>query len=145
MICCIKMLNRGHHESTYAWLSIKERLLDKQTWYASQTYLTILQTNKTFVSENQNEGKTKVASIYRIPIIPWRRQDVFLNFQLVINGFAIMGSVISQSNQPPACIKRVPMQHISLISRSALTLRYRSLMTWCVEVNSFYMCIRAVY
>lgn len=97
------MLNREHHESTYAWLSIKERLLDKQTWYASQTYLTILQTNKTFVSENQNEGKTKVASVYRIPIIPWRRQDVFLNFQLVINGFAIMGSVISQSNQPPAC------------------------------------------
>lgn len=68
MISCIKMLYRGHHESTYAWLSIKERLLDKQTWYASQTYLTILQTNKIFVSENQNEGKTKVASVYRIPI-----------------------------------------------------------------------------
>lgn len=69
------------------------------------TYLTILQTNKIFVSGDQNIGKTKVSSVYLIQIYSLTSaRCIFLNFQPMVNGFAIMRSVVSQSKQPPACI-----------------------------------------
>lgn len=112
------------------------------------TYLTILQTNKIFVSGDQNIGKTKVSSVYLIQIYSLTSaRCIFLNFQPMVNGFAIMRSVVSVKTTTCmyTCIKLAPMQHISLISKSAHTLRCGNLMTWYVKVNSFYMCIRAIF
>lgn len=54
---------------------ICEDLHCQRTVYITILRIIVIITNKIFVAEDQNEGKTKVASIYRIPIysLVWTR------------------------------------------------------------------------